>query len=443
MPSRAYFIGRTGDGKSATCITFAKNLGYSGEVQFSESDDVKAITHEPISLTVRDIEIIDTPGFVDTDDVEKDKLNFGKIVDDARARGSVNAFILVVNEQAPKFDWMNSSMLLLVDTFGPAFIVHMCILFTRAFVANPAKAKKAANSIRDNISRAIGIPISNNIPFFQTDAHPEELAKIGATPQRIANRSDEVCHEHHNLARWILNQSFLDTANAVCGGEFLEVGRKIDEDSVTENTPSRVIKHRAEQQWNIPTQLIMSSNEVELRQPDISLHSEHEPFSITADLSHPEVDQSAGNAMARTQSEDAAEVVFSQPAMMAVVEPELIPDEVSIKNVKPGVWIAYSLDKTASVKEDFYCTSILKTETENRITEIRSVTPTYSLFQRSHETWICKQMGKKRTENFTEKAHTGNVVSMKKREEQRTVDTLSSGHIEYGSWVIVREWEEK
>ncbi len=70
-------------------------------------------------MTAGDVDVIDTPGLMDTAGVVEDEANLRQIIDGARRRPFLNAVIVVVNEQAPRFDdGMQSAVKLLVDSFG-------------------------------------------------------------------------------------------------------------------------------------------------------------------------------------------------------------------------------------------------------------------------------------------------------------------------------------
>ena len=106
-------LGRTGDGKSTLCRCLASCLDISPETAqvFRESSGVISHTHDPVSCSTdgnpgTDVglpgtNVTDTPGLMYANGFEK---RISKIVLYIRALSSVNAFLLVVNEQADTFD---------------------------------------------------------------------------------------------------------------------------------------------------------------------------------------------------------------------------------------------------------------------------------------------------------------------------------------------------
>jgi hypothetical protein len=380
MLRRVYFVGRTGDGKSAACTALAKSLGHSGDgLPFSESAAVTAHTHQPVSFTVGDIDITDTPGLMDTNGVERDEMNLRMIVDKARAHQYFHAMIIVINHQAQRFDaGMQDAVKLLVDSFGAAVFGHMGILFTRCFLSNPATANERVNGIRRLISERTGIPVGH-LPFWQTDAHPEALALIGGSADHIANRVIEVNVALQDCARWIQTQNPLPTDDAVYG-EYVQ-------------------RQRARE-----AEIARAAAEVQARAEEARA-----------------VEAARQAAIERQRAE---------AATASQVEAQRLEAEA----------IARANEERRKREYDI---SIIRSHTENHVTEVsRVTTPVFSQVQRSREVWKNKIWGAKRTENYTETVHTGNVVTVTEREERRTVDTLGSGQINYGNWVLVREWQE-
>ena len=93
-----------------------------------------------------------------------------------------------------------------------------------------------------------------------------------------------------------------------------------------------------------------------------------------------------------------------------------------------------------------YDKKVIKTDIEKRTIEYnRTSVPIIRNEQRSRQIWdgtVGKWLGQKKTVTWTEQVHVGNTVTIFKREEQRTVETLGSGKVVYGDWTTVREWQE-
>lgn len=124
-------IGRTGDGKSAFCKRFAAFLGHTGSVPFADSQSSHSHTHDPAIFEYEGWRIVDTPGLMDTDGLEKDEENLEKIVTTLRNLGEINLFVLVVNYGNHRFDHgMQDAIKLFYDSFGPNFIKNLAVVFT-------------------------------------------------------------------------------------------------------------------------------------------------------------------------------------------------------------------------------------------------------------------------------------------------------------------------
>jgi hypothetical protein len=217
VEARVLVLGRTGDGKSALCQAYTESLGYQGVSKFGESSRARSHTHDPVGETVRGVETVDTPGLQDAGGVEKDEVNLRKIVDKAKQSGSVNAFVLVVNEEARRFDsGMQDAVKLFVDSFGPEYLGRVGIVFTHAYgkITSEAAAQWVTD-VAELIRERTGYPL-NHIPFWQLDLHPEALAAMGVPAERIAIREADRTNALKELNRWIRSQQpAMSTANAV------------------------------------------------------------------------------------------------------------------------------------------------------------------------------------------------------------------------------------
>ncbi|KAL5464129.1 hypothetical protein EMCRGX_G033096 [Ephydatia muelleri] len=160
--------------------------------------------------------VMDTPGLMDTDGVAKDEENIARIVRHVRKLASVNAFCLVVNEQASRFDsGMQDAVKLLVDSFGPNCLNNMGIVFTKVYGGvSLEESKKNAAHIAALISRRTGFGIPY-IPSWQLDCRPEQLATTFGLPQseierRVAQRDATLLE----LLRWARASNPVDTTGA-------------------------------------------------------------------------------------------------------------------------------------------------------------------------------------------------------------------------------------
>ena len=224
--SNLVVLGRTGDGKSTLCRCVALQLGVplgTATTMFRESSGPASHTHDPVSCSsdpnsgpMPGTTVMDTPGLMDTDGVAKDEENIAKIVRHVRKLASVNAFCLVVNEQANRFDsGMQDAVKLLVDSFGPNCLNNMGIVFTKAYGGvSLEESKKNAAHIAALISRRTGFGIPY-IPSWQLDCRPEQLATMFGLPQseierRVAQRDATLLE----LLRWARASNPVDTTGA-------------------------------------------------------------------------------------------------------------------------------------------------------------------------------------------------------------------------------------
>ena len=215
-------IGRTGDGKSTLCHVMALRLGLPSEDMkiFKSSSGVSSHTHDPETWTSKNIRLMDTPGLMDTGGVVQDEDNIAKIVQHVSALGYVNGFILVVNEQAPRFDaGMQDAVKLLVDSFGPSCLSNMGIAYTRAYgMVAPDESKQHTIEYSKMISTRIGIPIYH-LASWQVGCKPEELRKI--SPKLTEDDIREGIMKRDNtldeIIRWARAKNPVDTTGAVIG----------------------------------------------------------------------------------------------------------------------------------------------------------------------------------------------------------------------------------
>eukprot|EP00993_Chasmostoma_nieuportense_P001490 NODE_2368_length_1196_cov_128.998129_g2254_i0.p1 GENE.NODE_2368_length_1196_cov_128.998129_g2254_i0~~NODE_2368_length_1196_cov_128.998129_g2254_i0.p1 ORF type:complete len:377 (+),score=89.35 NODE_2368_length_1196_cov_128.998129_g2254_i0:46-1131(+) len=208
-------IGRTGDGKSAAANALARSNGH-GSAPFAESAGAASHTHAVQSLTVAEgLQLKDTPGLMDSNGVEQDEANIRLIVTDARQAGRLHAFLLVINEQAPRFDSpMNDAVKLVIDSFGPAVLQHMGVLYTRAYGGvSAAQARQFTETVAQMIGDRAGLP-APQLPFWQVDLHPEQLE---FTAERIARTQVATAQALREMTQWAKTRPPLDTANAEFG----------------------------------------------------------------------------------------------------------------------------------------------------------------------------------------------------------------------------------
>jgi hypothetical protein len=226
--------GRTGDGKSTVCKSLAHYLGATDVGMFHESGSVHSTLHSHgvVSCQIAGFDILDTPGLMDVGGVKQDEANIGMIVAKAVAQKYIHAFILVVNEQAPRFDdGMQAAVKLLVDSFGPRVLAHMGILFTRADgrISRTDSLAKASN-IAQLISQRTGVPIEH-MPSWQIECHPEAFQGI-MLQERVDALKNQLKSTSDDMLRWVKTRPKpLDTTGAVIGEYEAQKQKRLAEDA--------------------------------------------------------------------------------------------------------------------------------------------------------------------------------------------------------------------
>jgi energy-coupling factor transporter ATP-binding protein EcfA2 len=219
-PARLVIIGRTGDGKSSVANRLATALGHKNEPLFHESSTAHSNCDPPKAHEIAGVVILDTPGLMDTRGVEHDEVNIRCIVDRLRECGYVHGYLLVINEQAPRFDdGMQNAVKLFVDSLGNDFMNNFGIVFTRAYGGKSlAQSRRITHEVVEIISRKTGVKIcADKIPSWQIDCHPEEQANLGVPASIIARRKSSTAEAIGNILGWTSSQQPLSTLHAVYG----------------------------------------------------------------------------------------------------------------------------------------------------------------------------------------------------------------------------------
>lgn len=215
-------IGRTGTGKSSLCVKMAQECGVK-EWPFQVSDGVFSSIHShgPIELCLAGGgKIIDTPGLLDSQGDKQDETNIQMIVQKARQLGQVNGFVLVLNEQDPRFDsGMASAVKLLVDSFGMDCLRNMCFLYTRADgTISVEEARRKTRDILTILAGRFGERIESfpPIPTYQIQCFPEKYRNqwLPAFIESITHSSKIAIQD---MIRWSNANPPVNTSNAIAG----------------------------------------------------------------------------------------------------------------------------------------------------------------------------------------------------------------------------------
>eukprot|EP00731_Ephydatia_muelleri_P005190 Em0002g1366a len=196
-------------------------LSQNDKTIFQSSSAVYSHTHDQEIWASMNptIKLMDTPGLMDTGGVVRDEDNIAKIVQHVSTLGYVNGFILVVNEQAPRFDGgMQDAVKLLVDSFGPLCLRNFAIVYNRAFgIVSPSESAKRTAEYTEMIMNRTAIPI-NHLPSWQNPVDTTG-AVIGEYEQRRKAREEEEKRKEAD-ARRIYDQSVILTETETTTKEY-------------------------------------------------------------------------------------------------------------------------------------------------------------------------------------------------------------------------------
>jgi hypothetical protein len=157
---------------------------------------------------------------MDNKGLEKDEENVVEIVKYLIREGFVNGFVLVVNEQAPRFDGpMQDAVKLLVDTFGPGMLHHMGILFTRS---THRTVEESVQYVKQHFVPALKAKTGYNIAFlpsWQVENHPEQLAGglLGVSQETVEKFHARNRNSVKQLKNWASAKPALDVSNTKPG----------------------------------------------------------------------------------------------------------------------------------------------------------------------------------------------------------------------------------
>lgn len=211
--SNIHLCSYTGSGKSSLGNAILANLGCF-ENPFNISSDVHSQGETTIIFTHESIKIFDHCGL--SDSKQRDEELMKNSIKAFKSESSMNALLLVLNEQIPRFDnSMQDALKLIVDSLGVDVLKYTGIVFTRCF-GNIKKesARKTSEQISNILCTRIGIkPIV--LPFWQVDLFPEQLQAIGVPEYKIIEKQNERNQTLSEIIRWCKSNSNYSTSAMV------------------------------------------------------------------------------------------------------------------------------------------------------------------------------------------------------------------------------------
>lgn len=202
---RLTVVGRTGDGKSTFCNLFMRHFDSTVYNLFPESDDASSQTGLPLSKMAGDIRITDTPGLVDTRGFAQDDQNINTIVAHIKREQINHGFLLILNEQAPRFDKaLQDAVKRLMDSFGEGMIAQMGIVFMKAWQKTEIESKLyVANKVVPMI-QALNMNLSiPTLPSWQLDGHPESLSRFNDSEAFLSSRHAANARAIGSILQWL------------------------------------------------------------------------------------------------------------------------------------------------------------------------------------------------------------------------------------------------
>ena len=128
---------------------------------------------------------------MDANGINQDEQNIVNIVTHAKRIGNQKGFIFVINSEIPTFNkGMRSTVKLFFDSFGPQFLLHLGILFTKKKNDNITSSKEKADQYKSIISQMTGHEIGH-LPFWMVDNHPEDLVSFHIPEARIESERNK------------------------------------------------------------------------------------------------------------------------------------------------------------------------------------------------------------------------------------------------------------
>lgn len=203
----------TGSGKSSLGNALLANLGCFKN-PFHVSSDTHSQGETAMIFSHESVKIFDHCGL--SDSKQRDEELMQDSIKAFKSESSMNALLLVLNEQIPRFDGSIQDVLkLIIDSLGVDVLQYTGIVFTRCF-GNVTKemARKTSADISHILCTRIGIkPVV--LPFWQVDLFPEELKSVGVPEYKIIEKQNERNQTLSEIIRWCKSNADYSTSTMV------------------------------------------------------------------------------------------------------------------------------------------------------------------------------------------------------------------------------------
>jgi len=195
--------GRTGGGKSAVANALYEMCG-GQTTPFTESNTAVSCTQSPQIVSINNICIVDNPGLGDTEGVNKDSVNLQKSITVAQELKHLNVEIVVLEAHNVRFDTSLQDMILLkVNSFGTKVLSHVGFIINKCPLGmlSTTDARQRINAFAAILCGKLGIPVVE-FPFWLIDCHPDLLANMGVTAERIVENKQHLDRELGLIVEW-------------------------------------------------------------------------------------------------------------------------------------------------------------------------------------------------------------------------------------------------
>ncbi|EMH72397.1 AIG1 family protein, putative [Entamoeba histolytica HM-1:IMSS-B] len=180
--TKLLLVGGTGDGKSSLGNFILKSN------KFDVTDDVNSKTQKTSGFygegNRSDVFVIDTPGFYDSEGIEKDNEHIEQMVEYIKNIKGVQAIVIVLNYNNKKLSSAVKTMIEIICNIFPIydFWKHVCVVWTMCYNYTPLKKLKQTINTKKKLyykelsqfAREITGDLKIVLPMYCVDSVPDE-----------------------------------------------------------------------------------------------------------------------------------------------------------------------------------------------------------------------------------------------------------------------------